>query len=400
MISATEAKGIILKNIKIKKPQRASLSDVLDLVLAQDIKATNFLPPFSNSAMDGFAVKALDTKGTSEKNPIRLKVIEDLPAGFSSRKTLKRGEAIRIMTGAPLPEGADSVVMVENTKGDGRYVEILRGAKHGENVRLKGEDVKKGEVVLRKGATIKPQQIGLLAALGFKDVLVIPKIKISILPTGEELVRPGEKLKPGKIRDANSYILSSLVARLGAQPVNLGIVKDNPKDIESKIRQGLKSDMLLISGGVSVGNYDYVKVILDKLGIKKLFWKVAIKPGKPVVFGTVRDKPVFGVPGNPVSAFICFTEFIAPAILKAMGKDYSDIYASAILGRDIRKESGKRYFMSAILSNKDGKCYVTPIMPQNSAMLRPLSQANAILILDEKSNCIKSGEMVKVKILK
>ena len=213
------------------------------------------------------------------------------------------------------------------------------------------------------------------------------------------MIRPGEKLRPGKIRDANSYILSSLVTALGVEPVNLGVVKDDLKEIGRKIKQGLRSDMLLISGGVSVGDYDYVKAALDNLGIKRLFWKVAIKPGKPIVFGKVKNKPVFGVPGNPVSAFICFTEFIAPAILKAMGKDYSDIYASAILGRDIRKEKGKIYFMSAILSNRNGKCYVTPIMPQNSAMLRPLSQANAILVLDEESNCIKSGAAVKVKIL-
>lgn len=399
MINIAEAKKLILKNIKVTRSKKVPLSEALDLVLAQDIKAANSLPPFSNSAMDGFAVKALETKGTSEINPIRLKVVEDLPAGFYSRKTLKRGEAIRIMTGAPLPEGADSVVMVENTKGDGRCVEILRDAKHGENVRLKGEDVKKGEVVLRKGVAIKPQQIGLLAALGFKDVVVIPKIKISILATGEELIKPGEKLRPGKIRDANSYILSSLVTALGAEPVNLGIVKDNLKEIERKIRQGLRSDMLLISGGVSVGDYDYVKVALDKLGIKRLFWKVAIKPGKPIVFGKVKNKPVFGVPGNPVSAFICFMEFIAPAILKAMGKVYSDIYTSAILGRDIRKEKGKRYFMSAILSNRGGKCYITPIIPQNSAMLRPLSRANAILVLDEGSNCVKSGAEVKIRVL-
>lgn len=400
MISAVEAKKVILENIRVKKPKKVTLTDALDLVLAQDIKAANPLPPFSNSAMDGFAVKAKDTQGATEKNPVRLKVIEDLPAGFYSKKVLRHRQAIRIMTGAPLPGGADSVVMVENTKSDGRYVEIFRGAKRGENVRLKGEDVRKSEVVLRKGEAIKPQQIGLLSALGFKEVLVIPKIKISILATGEELIRPGEKLKRGKIRDANSYILSSLVNRIGAEPLNLGIVKDNQKDIERNIRQGLKSDMLLISGGVSVGDYDYVKIVLDRLGIKRHFWKVAIKPGKPIVFGTVKDKPVFGVPGNPVSAFICFTEFIAPAVLKAMGKDYQDTYESAILEKDVKKEKGKRQFLSAILIGRDGKNYVTPIMPQNSAMLKPLSQANAILILDEEKDIIKSEEEVKIKILR
>jgi len=399
MISAAKAKGIILKNIKIKKPQRAPLSGALDLVLARDIKAANSLPLFSNSAMDGFAVKSKDTKSASEEMSVKLRVVGDLPAGFYSRRSLKHGEAIRIMTGAPLPRGADSVVMVENTKSDGKYVEIFKAARRGENVRQKGEDVKTGEVVLKKGAVVTPQRIGMLAALGFKEVLAYPKIKVSILATGEELIRPGEKLRPGKIRDANSYILSSLVTTLGAEAVELGIVKDDLKEIGRKIKQGLKSDMLLISGGVSVGDYDYVKVALDNLGIKRLFWKVAIKPGKPIVFGKVKNKPVFGVPGNPVSAFICFTEFIAPAILKAMGKDYSDIYASAILGRDIRKEKGKKYFMSAVLSDRNGKCYVTPIMPQNSAMLRPLSQANAILVLDEGSNCIKSGAEVKVKVL-
>ena len=399
MITAAEAKGIILKNIKIKKPQRVPLSGALDLVLVRDIKAANSLPPFSNSAMDGFAVKSKDTKSASEEMSVKLRVVGDLPAGHYSKKILKHGEAIRIMTGAPLPQGADSVVMVENTKSDSKYVGIFKAAKHGENVRQKGEDVKTGEVVLKKGAVVTPQRIGMLAALGFKEVLAYPKIKVSILATGEELIRPGEKLRPGKIRDANSYILSSLVTALGVEPVNLGVVKDDLKEIGRKIKQGLRSDMLLISGGVSVGDYDYVKAALDNLGIKRLFWKVAIKPGKPIVFGKVKNKPVFGVPGNPVSAFICFTEFIAPAILKAMGKDYRDIYASAILGRDIRKEKGKIYFMSAILSNRNGKCYVTPIMPQNSAMLRPLSQANAILVLDEESNCIKSGAAVKVKIL-
>lgn len=399
MISASEAKDIILKNVNIKSPKKVPLSDALGLVLARDIKAANFLPPFSNSAMDGFAVKAGDTKGASEKHPVRLKVIEDLPAGFSSRKLLKRDEAIRIMTGAPLPKGTDSVVMVEFTKSDGKYAEIFREVSYGENVRMKGEDVKKGEVVLRKGEAISPQQIGLLAALGFKDVIAFPRIKVSILATGEELIRLGEKLRPGKIRDANSYILSSLVSRTGAQPVRLGIVKDDPTAIERKIKQGLRNDILLISGGVSVGDYDYVKIVLDKLGVKRFFWKVAMKPGKPVVFGTVKGKPVFGVPGNPVSAFICFIEFIAPAILKMMKRDHREIYETAILESDVKKEKGKRYFMSAVLTRQNGEYHVRPITPQNSAMLRPLSRANTILILDEKSDYIKSGKAVKVKIL-
>ena len=276
MIKVEEALTIILDSVKVLGRRKVKLLDSLDKVLAEDIYADSDIPPFHNSAMDGYALIASDTEGSSSTYPRRLRVGEDLRAGYVATRPLGRGEAIRIMTGAPLPEGADAVIMVEETKKvegrseehKGEFVEILREIRPGENIRRAGEDIRKGEPVLEEGKVVGPAEIGLLASLGMDKVPVIRAPEVAILATGDELIEVNEALVPGKIRSSNSYTLYGQVLRCGGIPVDLGIVKDIREEIRAGIESGLDYDMLLTSGGVSVGDYDLVKDVLAGLGME------------------------------------------------------------------------------------------------------------------------------------
>src|SRR4030042_3348931 len=269
--------------------------------------------------MDGYALKFEDGQKASPDHPIRLEVIEDLPAGFISKKKLERGKAIRIMTGAPIPNGADTVIPVEETKKEDGFVLILKAAALGENIRKSGEDVKKGDRVIFKGDTIRPPEAGMLASVRRSFVSVYQRPLVAILCTGDELVDVDGGLVEVKIISSNSYTLSAQVKDCGAIPVQLGIAKDRKEEIKEKLLQGLRADVLISSAGISVGDYDFVKDVLSDLGMEMVFWKVAMKPGKPLAFGTIRGKPVYGLPGNPVSSMVSFEQFVRPSLLKMTG---------------------------------------------------------------------------------
>ena len=405
MISVRQAREIILKNIfPVKENELIKIESALGRVCVSDLKSKENIPPFNNSAMDGFAVRAEDVKGSRGENPKILEVVGSLAAGYTTSQIIRPGEAIRIMTGAPLPKGADSVVMVEDTElvhsKKNEMVEILKAVKKGENVRYAGEDVEKGEVVIKKGSILKSGHIGMLASLGFGRVKVFRKPKVAILATGDELVQIKQKLTPGKIRNSNSYSLYAQVLKAGALPILLGIARDNKKAIEDKIRQGLSADVLIVCGGVSVGDYDFVKDVLKDVGTEMKFWRVAMKPGKPLVFGLMRKVPVFGLPGNPVSGMVSFEQFARPALLKMSGAgDIFRFRLPATAGDDFEKKKGLRYFLRVVLKNKDGRLYAFLTGPQGSGILKSMVLANGIMELPEDMEVIRAGETAEVTYL-
>lgn len=401
MISVEEARRIILENIRpLKETEAKEMCSCLGRVLAFDLMAKENIPPFSNSAMDGFAARAKDLAGASRENPKTLEVIESLAAGYTARRSVGSMRAIRIMTGAPLPKGADSVVMVEDTKNKEEFVIIFKEVEKGENVRYAGEDVKKGEIVIKNGTVLKSGHIGLLASLGAGKIKVFRQPRVAILATGDELVEIGQRLSPGKIRNSNAYSLYGQALKMAALPILLGIARDNKKDLEQKIRKGLSADMLLVSGGVSVGDYDFVKDVLKDLGTQMKFWRVAMKPGKPLAFGMMNGVPVFGLPGNPVSSMISFEQFVRPALLKMSGaREISRFYLPAIAKEDFEKKKGLRYFLRVILENKDGQLYASLTGPQGSGILKSMALANGIMELPEDMEVLRKGEKAKVTYL-
>lgn len=410
MIKVKEALNIILNSIKPLESEWASISCSLDRAIATDIWSKSDLPAFDNSAMDGYAVRAKDTNGASRNKPKVFAVIDDVPAGYVAKKKLKDNQAIRIMTGAPLPESSDSVVMVEFTRKIGsnkrdaqELIEVFKEVIIGEDVRKTGEDVKKGQKVLSKGCILRPQELGMLASLGINKIKVTRRPRVGILATGDELVGLGEKLCQGKIRNSNSFILNAQITKCGGLPVDLGITKDTQDKVKNKIQRGLEKnlDMLLIIGGISVGDYDLVKDVLATLGTKMKFWQVAMRPGKPLAFGLIQGIPVFGLPGNPVSSTITFEEFVRPAILRMQqAKNLFRPQVLAILTKGLRKKKGFRYFVRAKIENKNGVFYASATGPQGSGIISSLVLADGIIVIPEDIAVLKKGQAVYVQLLR
>lgn len=400
MITVDEALEKILSHIQPLGFEKVSILEALGRVIAEDMIAPRDLPPYDNSGMDGYAVRHEDIRDASEKSPVRLEVIEDLRAGFISEKTVQKGQAIRIMTGAPIPKGADAVVPVEETeRGDGSVL-IMRAALAGGYIRRAGEDVKREDLVISSGDVIRPSEIGMLASMGRSFISVYQRPSVAILCTGEELVDVGESLDGVKIVSSNSYTLAAQVRECGAIPIQLGIAKDRKEEIREKILQGLRFDVFISSAGVSVGDYDLVRDVLKELGVEMIFWRVAMKPGKPVAFWMVNGKPAFSLPGNPVSSMVTFEQFVRPSLLKMMG--HRQIFrpvVEAVLKEEVRKEPGKIHFIRAVVSfEKDGYC-VTTTGPQGSGILRSMVRANGLIVIPEDCEIVRQGEKVKVQLL-
>lgn len=401
MIKVDDALKTVLGLISTLPPEEARLTEALDRVLTQDVYADIDIPQLDNSAMDGYALKALDVKSATASSPKILEVVEDIKAGDLSRRRLQKGEASRIMTGAPMPEGADSVVMVENTQKEGiNKVKIFKGVKPGENVRRKGEDIKSGELIIAKGTPLTSAHIGILASLGLPNIRVTRKPKVAVLATGDEVVDVDEKLELGKLRSSNTYTLYSQIIKSGGMPKNLGIAKDKPEELEEKLKQGLGCDMILTSGGVSVGDYDFVKFILAKMGTDIKFWQVAMRPGKPLVFGLIQGKPILGLPGNPVSSMVAFEVFVRPALLKMLGQSIDNRKeVDAVLEEDIEKKQGLRYFLRAQTRWDDGVYLTRMTGPQGSGILKSMALANSLIILPEEEERVEKGRRVTVRFL-
>lgn len=406
MISVDEAKERILRHFHPLEQERVAILEALDRVLAEDIYSDIDIPPFANSAMDGYALRSLDTAGASRKSPVTLKVVADLAAGYTTEVEVAPGMAIRIMTGAPLPEGADAVVRFEDTseglRGSwGPTVEVYKEVSPRENVRPAGEDIRRGELVLTKGTVLRPQEIGVLASLGRPEVEVIRRPRVAILATGDELVGIEEELEPGKIRNSNEYSNTALVLRYGGIAVRLGIAKDRVEDIKAKIQKGLEAqvDLFLTSAGVSVGEYDVVKEVLASEGEIE-FWQVCMKPGKPLAFGHIQGVPLIGLPGNPVSAMVAFEQFVRPAILTMLGKGAKEKPEVEVIVDEDVTNSGRRGFMRAIVTRQEDGYHARVVSgPRGSGVLTSMVRANALLIVPEGTTLVKAGERLRAQML-
>lgn len=411
MVSVEEALQKILSRIEVLEPETKPILDCLGQVLAEDIRATIDIPPLDNSAMDGYAVKAEDTHGVSEALPKILSVTGKVAAGSMPRGEVKRGSAIRIMTGAPLPQGADAVVPFEDTDEVARkeshrdlsQIGVLRGVREGTNIRRKGEDIAKGSLVLKKGTVLRPSEIGVLASLGHPAVAVIRRPVVSILATGDELTDIDQPLPAGKIYNSNTYTIAAEVRRYGGIAKILGIGRDSVRSLEQKIDEGLDSDMLITSGGVSKGDYDVVKDVLAKCGEITL-QTVCMKPGKPSAFGMIgkgsRKISHLGLPGNPVSSMVTFEQFARPAILKMMGKsNLAKPSIRAIMEDDIVDTDVRRLFARVTVAKRNGKYYARVTGPQGSGILTSMVKANGLAVIPENTKRVKNGDIVEVQML-
>ena len=401
MLKVEEARKHILDSISALEEVEVPLLDALGLNLAEDAVAGNDIPPFDNSAMDGYALRAADIAGASPENAVELDVLGDLPAGYTADVEVGRGQAIRIMTGAPVPAGADTVVPVESTReGEGRVL-IEEELPAGSHVRKAGEDVKAGERVLVAGTEVGPAESGMLASLGYARVRCFRRAVVGIISTGDELVGVDEELTPGKIRDSNSYTIQGMVRDAGAEPLRLGVVGDDAAALERTITGSLdRVDLFVTSGGVSVGDYDMVKDVLGKLG-EMNFWKVSMRPGKPQAFGHIGGKPLFGLPGNPVSVMVSFEQFVRPAILKMMGsRNIFRPEVSAVLDAPVGRKTGRAEFIRVIVEWREGRYHARPTGPQGSGILKSMVLGNALAVLPEDVGRLEPGEEVTVQLLR
>jgi molybdopterin molybdotransferase len=396
MLTAVEARETILSALKPRPPRPIPLPEALDTVLAQDIVAPVDLPLWDNSAVDGYAVRCADLAGAGENNPIHLRVIAELPAGAVRSARLEPQACIRVFTGASIPEGADAVVMQEDTRPHHEgYIAVVESVEDGEGIRRKGEDVAQGDVVLRAGGRMGPAQLGMAAAVGLAQVTVHPRPRVGVLVTGAEIVEPGQRLREGQIYDSNSYTLGALVKRAGCEAVDLGIADDTREDLREKIDYGLSEcDVLITVGGVSVGEYDLVKDVLAELGCEQKFWKVAMRPGKPFVFGIRGDRCAFGLPGNPVSAAVTFLVLVRPALLKLRGLQELDLpRIDAEAAEDFVNRGDRLHFMRGRLERLGDRWLVTPLPRQASHIISSLTNADCLVAVPE-GGTVKRGTVV------
>ena len=411
MISVEEALEKVLSYFDVLEAEDELILESLGRVLAEDIHSTIDIPPMDNTAMDGYAVQAQSTVGATRSSPRILRVIGEVAAGYLTKEEVESGTAIRIMTGAPIPKGADAVVRFEDTDEEIRKAQnqplteigVLRGVEEGLNIRLAGEDISSGSLVLKKGTLLRPQEIGILASLGREVVPVIRRPLVAILATGDELVDVGKPLPLGKIYSSNTYSLAAQVIRYGGIPKILGIARDSIQELEDKIKQARDADLLITSAGVSVGDYDIVKDVLAKQG-EVTFWTVRMKPGKPLAFGVLRLGksmiPHLGLPGNPVSSMIAFEQFARPAILKMLGRknlDKPTIHARS--ESRVKNTDGRRIFARVRVSKQEGQYFARLVGPQGSGILTSMAQANGLMVVPEDVPAVEVGDDVVVQML-
>jgi len=390
MITTTEAKKLILDNQEKNKSALVPLKEATNLFLAKDLAAPISLPVFDSSAMDGFALRSDETEN-------ELTIVEEIWAGKNPEKTIKNGQCARIMTGAMIPEGADTVIMQEDVTVTGSTMKFECQIKKGSHVRLEGEEIKTGDTVLLKDHKLTPATLGLISSLGIDKCEAYLRPKVTIIATGTELVSPGEKLEASQIYESNSFALKSALDELPVDVTVFGPIEDDKTKLYDIINIALeRSTHVIICGGVSVGDYDHNKSILNDLQVKSVFWKVAQKPGKPLFFGKKDSVSVFGVPGNPASSLVCYYEYIRPAILKSIGSE-SDVFLKedkAILTDDVKKKAGREHFIRAFAEKRDGKLCVTPLTKQGSHMMVSFARANCFVVLGKDVESLNEGSEV------
>lgn len=401
MIPFLEAKHIVNGHIGKMGMELLPLQECGDRILAENIVASFPSPQFNNSAMDGFAVRSEDTLGSSVDTPVRLNMVSISAAGSPTEVTIGSGECAQCMTGAKIPDGADAVIMVEDTSGfsDGDSVQIFLEVHPEKHIRRKGEEISKGELLIQKGTKIKASELGTCATFGYGELNVSRQPKIAIFGTGNELVEPGKKLKPGEIYNSNLYVFAELVDKSGAEVTMRDVIKDDKASLRSFLSEAIETcDIVISSGGVSMGRYDYVRDVILELGVKEHFWKVAQKPGKPLFFGTGRDTMIFGLPGNPVSSYIGFMEWVWPAIETMLGKkDNSPLMG--ILKETFPRETIKHRFLFGKAWLQDGKLVCRPSTKVGSHMLSSSLEANCILSSEPGDGQLQPGDEIRVNAL-
>ncbi len=402
-LTVQEALTAVLAGVSVLPAERVPLLDALGRVLAETVVAQDSLPPFANSAMDGYAMRAEDLLGATAGSPADLRVIGDIAAGVVPDMVVQEGTAVRIMTGAPLPSGADAVIPVEDTNEEWRNPErplpervlIKRQVGSGDYVRHAGEDILAGEMIIPEGHVLRPQEVGVLASLGVAEVAVIRRPQVGILATGDELIPIEEPLQPGKIRNSNGYTQTAQVLAVGGIPVPLGIARDTEVDVIQKLQVGLDAgvDLFISSAGVSVGAYDVVKAVLDREGDVG-FWRVRMRPGKPLAFGKYKGIPYLGLPGNPVSAMISFERFARAAILKMAGfVDVERPLISVIIQEPIQSD-GRESYVRVIVRKEEGRYVAQTTGDQGSHIMTSLVKANALVIIPEGVTQVEKGQIL------
>lgn len=400
-ITVQQALTAVLQGVSVLAAETVALEAALGRILAQPITARDSLPPFANSAMDGYAVRAADLAAATAASPAMLRVVGDVAAGSVPDVTVAGGTAVRIMTGAPLPPGADAVVPVEDTNEAWRdqerplpaQIQIRRGVNAGDYVRFPGEDIEAGTHILSAGHRLRPQEIGVLASLGVHQVPVVRRPKVGVLATGDELIPVEVPLQPGKIRNSNGYTQLAQVAALGAVPVSLGIARDTEEDVRNRLGAGLAAgvDLFISSAGVSVGAYDVVKAVLEAEG-NVGFWRVRMRPGKPLAFGTYQGVPYLGLPGNPVSAMVSFERFARAAILKMGGHTRLERPQIQVVLQEKIESDGRESYIRAVVEKRDGRYLATTTGSQGSHIMTSLVKANALLIVPEGVLAVDPGD--------
>ena len=400
MISVHDALTAILDTVSPLAGERLGLLDAVGRVLAEEIRSEREVPPFANSAMDGYAVRWDDVRDTNADQPVTLGVLEVIQAGAVPKQLVIPGTASKIMTGAVMPSGADTVVKVEDTEEQGGRVWIKRSERPGNNVRGSGEDIQRGQLVLEKGRVLRPADIGLLASVGRSLVLVHQRPRVAILSTGNELAEIDDALQPGQIVNSNAYTLAAAVREAGGVPVPLAIARDTLEEIRAALAEAVRHDVVLSTGGVSVGDFDFVKQAMDELGMHRLFWQVAQRPGKPLTFGLLRERPYFGLPGNPVSALVCFYLYVRPALRRMTGHEKLFLpVLSATLGEDISKAKGLTEFVRCRITHEHGHYIAHSTGSQSSGVLSSLSLGEGLIIGPAELPLLPKGMEVKVIVL-
>ncbi len=395
MISVRDAQNHILSRVTGPlSPELVALSRALGRVLADDLRAPFDVPPTDNSAVDGYAIVSADIPASGARE---LEVVADLPAGSVWEGRLEPGRALRIMTGAPIPPGADTVIPIEHVERIGTRVVIPQSAK-GANVRLRGEDVSAGTVVIEAGSVLRPQELGLIASLGFPQVLVRRRPRVAILSTGDEVAEPGYPRRPGQIYDSNRFILHGAVLQGGGEVVDLGIVPDDRDRLRASLLDASRlADVVVTSGGVSVGDYDLVKNVLGEVGAID-FWQVAMQPGRPLAAGCIGEAHFFGLPGNPVASMLAFTLFVRPALFKLAGRRTifpAGFHAKAT--EAMPKKRGRREFKRGVLAYREGGFEVRTTGPQGSGIVSSMVAGNCLIVIEEERGDIHAGETVWVE---
>lgn len=402
-LAAAEAARRILDEVRRQPALRMPLDDALDAVLAEDIVSPLDIPAWTNSAMDGYAARGEDVRGASGERPVRLRVVEHIPAGRFPTRAIGKGECARIFTGAPLPDGADTVIRQEDTDQGADVATIVSDRDVGVNIRRAGEDIRKGQTVLGEGSELGPAQLGVLASLAVAHPLVFRQPRVAVLGSGDEIVdvdQPEEILSGRKTASSNTHTLLAMVRRAGAEPVNLGIARDTPESLREHLTRALDADLLVTTAGISVGEHDYLRGVLAELGAEQRFWKLKMRPGAPVGFGLLQGVPWIGLPGNPVSTMVTFELFVRPAIRRMAGHPLPFRRTVPVrVAEPIRLKPRLQHFLRAIVTDAPGGLEARLTGPQGSGILTSMILANALLVIPEGQLETPAGATLRALLL-